>query len=61
MIGGQLVSVHPNSFLFGRNPAPKCVVYTDLLYTSKLYIRGVTQIREEWLNDLAPDIFDSKK
>jgi hypothetical protein len=27
------------------------VVYTDLLYTSKLYIRGVTQIREEWLDD----------
>ena len=49
--GKQSVSIHPLSFLFGRNPAPKCVVYTDLLYTSKLYIRGVTQIREEWLDD----------
>ncbi len=49
--GKQSVSIHPLSFLFGRNPAPKCVVYTDLLFTSKLYIRGVTQIREEWLDD----------
>ena len=50
--GKQSVSIHPLSFLFGRNPAPKCVVYTDLLYTSKLYIRGVTQIREEWLDEI---------
>ena len=48
-IGGNIVSVHPTSFMFGRNPAPQCVVYTDLLYTTKMYIRGVTQIREEWL------------
>lgn len=47
--GGNTVSVHPTSFLFGRNPAPKCVVYTDLLFTTKMYVRGVTQIREEWL------------
>ena len=49
--GKQSVSIHPLSFLFGRIPPPKCVVYTDLLLTSKLYIRGVTQIREEWLDD----------
>ncbi|KAL7536680.1 hypothetical protein ACHAWF_005535 [Thalassiosira exigua] len=50
-IGGNIVSVHPSSFMFGRNPAPKCVVYTDLLQTTKMYIRGVTQIREEWLDE----------
>jgi len=60
-IGGNLVSVHPTSFMFGRNPAPKCVVYTDLLYTTKMYVRGVTQIREEWLSDVSPNIFDSMK
>lgn len=58
-LGGNIVSIHPTSFMFGRNPAPKCVVYTDLLYTSKMYIRGVTQIREEWLADVAPHIFDT--
>jgi hypothetical protein len=40
--------------MFGRNPAPKCVVYTDLLFTTRMYIRGVTQIREEWLDDITP-------
>lgn len=53
--GKQSVSIHPLSTLFGRNPPPKCVVYTDLLYTSKLYIRGVTQIREEWLDEFYID------
>eukprot|EP00804_Cyclotella_cryptica_P005671 CCRYP_000053-RB/>CCRYP_000053-RB protein AED:0.04 eAED:0.04 QI:912/1/1/1/1/1/6/554/649 len=50
-LGGNFVSVHPTSFMFGRNPPPKCVVYTELLQTSKLYIRGVTQIREEWIDE----------
>ena len=53
-IGGTIVSVHPSSCIFGRNPAPKYVVYTDLLHTTRMYIRGTTQIREEWLNDFAP-------
>jgi HrpA-like RNA helicase len=52
-LGGNLVSVHPTSFMFGRNPPAKCVVYTELLQTSKLYIRGVTQIREEWVDESA--------
>lgn len=51
-LGGNLVSVHPTSFMFGRNPPPKCVVYTELLQTSKFYIRGVTQIREEWIDEV---------
>ena len=49
--GGDDVNVHPTSFLFGRNPPPRCVVYTDLLRTTRLYIRGVTQVREEWLGN----------
>ena len=60
-IGGNIVSVHPTSFMFGRNPAPKCVVYSDLLYTTKMYVRGITQIREEWLSDVAPHIFGPTK
>lgn len=56
-VGGDEVSIHPTSTLFGRNPAPKSVVYTELLVTKKTYIRGVTQIREEWLVEVAPDFF----
>eukprot|EP00956_Cyclotella_meneghiniana_P026173 scaffold55934_cov25-Cyclotella_meneghiniana.AAC.1 len=50
-VGGNLVSIHPTSFMFNRSHPPKCVAYTEILYTSKLYIRGVTQIRPEWLED----------
>lgn len=56
-IGSEMVSIHPTSTLFGRNPAPKSVVYTELLLTKKTYLRGVTQIREEWLAEVAPDFF----
>jgi len=56
-IGGKEVSIHPTSAMFGRNPAPKTVVYTELLTTKKTYIRGVTQIREDWLMEVAPNFF----
>eukprot|EP00536_Pseudo-nitzschia_multiseries_P003696 jgi/Psemu1/186439/e_gw1.58.12.1 len=56
-IGSEVVSIHPTSTLFGRNPAPKSVVYTELLITKKTYLRGVTQIREEWLAEVAPAFF----
>jgi len=58
-IAGREVSIHPTSSMFGRNPAPKTVVYTELLTTKKTYIRGVTQIREEWLTELAPNFYKS--
>jgi hypothetical protein len=56
-VGNSEVSIHPTSAAFGRNPAPKCVVYTELLVTKKTYIRGVTQVREEWLVEVAPQFF----
>ena len=56
-IGGKEVSIHPTSSIFGRNPAPSCVVFCELQVTKKAYIRGVTQIREEWLGEVAPDFF----
>lgn len=58
-VGNENVSVHPTSTMFNRQPAPKCVVYTELVVTKKSYIRGVTQIREEWLNELAPNFYHS--
>lgn len=58
LMGNELVSIHPTSTLFGRNPAPACIVYTELITTKKTYIRGVTQIREEWLQEVAPNFFN---
>lgn len=54
------VNIHPTSTLFGRNPAPKCIVYCELLQTKKAYIRGVTQVREEWLSELVPDFYKNR-
>jgi len=59
-IGGQEVFIHPSSVMFGRNPAPKAVVFTELLVTTKTYIRGVTQILESWLPEVAPNIFEKE-
>jgi HrpA-like RNA helicase len=56
-IGSVEVSIHPTSTMFGRNPAPKCVVYTEMLQTKKTYIQGVTQVREDWLVEVAPHFF----
>jgi pre-mRNA-splicing factor ATP-dependent RNA helicase DHX16 len=56
-VGATEVSIHPTSTMFGRNPAPKCVVYTEVLQTKKAYIRGVTQVREDWLVEVAPHFF----
>jgi HrpA-like RNA helicase len=57
MQGKIEVSIHPTSSLFGRNPPVKYVVYTELLVTKRTYIRGVTQIREEWLAEVAPKFY----
>ena len=48
------VNIHPSSTMFARQPAPKCVVYTELVATKKTYIRSVTQIKEQWLLEVAP-------
>ncbi|DBA01321.1 TPA: hypothetical protein N0F65_001826 [Lagenidium giganteum] len=53
----EIVKVHPSSSLFMRNPPPKWVVYNELVYTSKYYIRSVVIIEKEWLLELAPKFF----
>ncbi|GLD91542.1 hypothetical protein PINS_up000075 [Pythium insidiosum] len=53
----EIVKVHPSSCLFMRNPPPKWVVYNELVYTSKYYIRSVVIIEKEWLLELAPTFF----
>jgi HrpA-like RNA helicase len=59
-LGNEIVSIHPTSSMFGRIPPPACVVYTELVTTKKTYIRGVTQIREDWLHEVAPKAYPKK-
>lgn len=56
-LGNDQVSIHPTSSLFNRHPSPACVVYTEMVTTKRTYIRGVTQIREEWLQEVAPNFY----
>jgi len=51
---GREVGIHPSSVLHGRNPPPKCVVYTEVLTTSRTYIRGVTIADAAALQELVP-------
>ena len=53
----QKVAIHPSSALFSRRVA--CVLFNELLYTTKLYMRDLTQIDAEWLPELAPQSFQA--
>ncbi|RDD47573.1 putative ATP-dependent RNA helicase DHX33 [Trichoplax sp. H2] len=53
------VAIHPTSCLFGAKPA--YVVYTDLVQTTKCYMRDLSLIEPEWLSEMAPDYFRSLK
>jgi len=46
----QKVSIHPSSVLFHSKPA--CVVFTELVQTGKRYVRQVTLVDQEWIEDL---------
>lgn len=46
---GKEVSIHPSGVLHGRNPPPKAVVFTEILVTSKAYVKGVTLVDPAWL------------
>ncbi|XP_027373029.1 ATP-dependent RNA helicase DHX33 isoform X2 [Bos indicus x Bos taurus] len=54
----QPVAIHPSSVLFHCKPA--CVVYTELLFTSKCYMRDLCVVDAEWLYEAAPDFFRKK-
>jgi HrpA-like RNA helicase len=61
--GGQPVHIHPSSVLFAQSSSrklPEYVVYSELLITTKQYMRGVTVIEGSWLPELVPQLFKSK-
>jgi pre-mRNA-splicing factor ATP-dependent RNA helicase DHX38/PRP16 len=58
MRGSQPVHIHPSSVLFAlasnnMKKLPSFVVYSELLITTKQYMRGVTAIDGSWLPELA--------
>eukprot|EP00898_Chlorokybus_atmophyticus_P001287 jgi/Chlat1/2159/Chrsp17S02733 len=54
----QTVHIHPSSGL--AQVLPTNVVYHELVYTSKEYMRQVTEIKPEWLVEIAPHYYKMK-
>lgn len=51
----QKVHVHPSS---GLAPVPKrWVIYHELVLTTKEYMRQVTELKPEWLLEIAPHYY----
>merc|ERR1719353_1009587 len=53
----QVVALHPSTCLQHK---PEWALYNEFVLTSKNYIRDVTDVRGEWLVELAPHYYDLK-
>ncbi|CAI5464562.1 unnamed protein product [Closterium sp. Yama58-4] len=54
----QTVHIHPSSGL--AQVLPRWVVYHELVYTSKEFMRQVVEIKPEWLVEIAPHYYKLK-
>ena len=55
---GNLVQIHPSSFLFGEETLLDWVLYHEVLITSKTYLRTVCPIQHEWVEALLPRLHE---
>ncbi|CAF2240245.1 unnamed protein product [Rotaria magnacalcarata] len=54
----HIVKIHPSSVLFGAKPS--LVVFTELIQTTKRFIRDITVVEPEWLLESNPDYFKTR-
>uniref|UniRef100_A0A668T9R3 RNA helicase n=1 Tax=Oreochromis aureus TaxID=47969 RepID=A0A668T9R3_OREAU len=55
----QTVYVHPNSSLFEEQP--RWLIYHELVFTTKEFMRQVIEIESGWLLEVAPHYYKSKE
>uniref|UniRef100_K3WMQ6 RNA helicase n=1 Tax=Globisporangium ultimum (strain ATCC 200006 / CBS 805.95 / DAOM BR144) TaxID=431595 RepID=K3WMQ6_GLOUD len=55
------VYIHPSSCLIKLEEVPRWVVYHELAFTTKEYMRNVIPIKSEWLTELAPHYYKTKE
>lgn len=55
----QTVMVHPNSMLF--EDLPRWVLYHELVFTTKEFMRQVIEIESKWLLEVAPHYYKAKE
>ncbi|MBN2442229.1 MAG: ATP-dependent RNA helicase [Spirochaetales bacterium] len=46
------IMIHPGSVMFRKNP--RFIVAGEIVKTSRMYARSVSELREEWLHDISP-------
>ena len=51
----QIAALHPGCSLRHR---PQWVIYNEFVFTTKNYLREVTEVKGEWLLEVAPHYFD---
>ncbi|KAJ8451438.1 hypothetical protein Cgig2_017829 [Carnegiea gigantea] len=56
----QTVYLHPSSGLAQVEPLPRWVIYHELVLTTKEYMRQVTELKPEWLVEIAPHYYQLK-
>ena len=54
----QTVHIHPSSSLHGEQP--RWVVYHELVFTTKEFMRQIVEIKSEWLLEVAPHYYKKK-
>ena len=59
-VGRSEAWIHPSSVLSGVQPHPPCVVYSELVFTKKTYMRSLSRVDARWLPDAAPGVFKKK-
>lgn len=57
----QTMHIHPTSSLFKIELPPKWIIYHELVLTTKEYMRQVTEIRPEWLLEIAPHYYQENE
>lgn len=55
----QTVMIHPNSSLFEE--LPRWVLYHELVFTTKEFMRQVTEIESKWLLEVAPHYYKDRE
>jgi pre-mRNA-splicing factor ATP-dependent RNA helicase DHX16 len=55
---GQTVMIHPNSALF--EDLPRWLIYHELVFTTKEFMRQVIEVESAWLLEVAPHYYKAK-
>eukprot|EP00971_Amphidinium_carterae_P269634 5348971-Amphidinium_carterae.2 len=57
IISRQTAKIHPSSALTRQGKRPMCIVFHELVTTSRNYLRTVTEVDPTWLVELCPQHF----